>query len=136
MTLRTAIQALQDHAITAGAKDAPDDATESALAFPFSICYPASGRIVARPGASEKGLHTIILDLHVNRVDLPTDIQLALTWFEAFKALLIADPTLNGTVNVIEMNEETPISYAFGQMNYAGTTTVGWRFNITVKQFT
>ena len=134
MTLRAAIEKLQTHAKTAGANDAPVDPTETAVAWPFSVCYPASGKIIAETAGAEKDLHTLFLDLHVNRQDLPTDVYTVLSFLESFKPLLIADPTLGDTVDTIQMGDDVPISYEFGEMSYGSTKTVGLRFTIIVKQ--
>ena len=133
MALRDAIIALQAHAATAGANEYPDDPVEANVAWPFSVCYPATGRITAESSGIDKALHTLWMDVHVNRQDLPTDVQTMLSFMEAFLPLLVDDPTLGGAVQTILMGEEAPITYQFGEMEYAGVKTVGFRFTITVK---
>lgn len=131
-TLLQAFEKIQAHALTAGAKDAPTLATESTMAFPFSVVYPGSGTIGSESAGQERDLHNITLDVHVNRVDLPTDIGTAMEFFEEFKALMVADTMLGNTVSTIIY----PMQYQFGNMEYAGTKTIGFRFSIVVKQRT
>lgn len=134
MTVRDAIVRLQIHAKSAGALEAPTDPTESVIAFPFSACYLSRARIMGESAGAERDLVTVNLDLHINRIDLPTDVQKALSFYEAFKALLIADPTLSGTVDVVLMDESNPIDVTFGEMNWGAVKTVGLRWAITFKQ--
>jgi hypothetical protein len=131
-TLKEAFIKLQEHARASGALDAPTLATEGALAFPFSVVYPGSGNIWSESAGMEKDLHEIILDLHINKVDLPTDIDAALTFFETFKARIVEDSMLGNTVDTIVY----PVDYQFGGMKYAGTETIGYRFRVNVKQKT
>ena len=114
MTLAAAIAALQAHALTAGASEAPDLPTETNITWPFSVCYPGSGKIIGESAGMEKDLITAFL--------------------EAFKPLLIADPTLGGTVQTIVMDNAQPIRFEFGRMSYAGVETLGFRFSIILKQ--
>lgn len=134
ISLIPVIQKLQAHARTAGVKEAPDLPIESNVAFPFSICYPTIGTIEGLPGQGEKDLTTLNLDIHTNRLDLPTDILAIVTVFEALKPLLIADPTLGDTVNTMLLGSDQPIQWTFGQMKYANVDTVGFRISIRIKQ--
>lgn len=131
-TLKEVFVVLQQHAKTAGATDNPTLPTEGALSFPFSVVYPGTGTIISESDGIEKDLHQIILDVHINRVDLPTDIDSALTFFETFKALLVADTMLGMKADTIVY----PVDYEFGGMKYSETDTIGYRFRITVKQKT
>lgn len=134
MSLRNAIVRIQTHALSAGAREAPTDPTESNIAFPFAVCYPSRMRVQGESGGGERDLVTVHLDLHVNRQDLPTDVQQVLNFYEAFKPLLIADPTLSGTVDTILMDSSNPIDVTFGEMMYGTVKTVGLRWAITFKQ--
>jgi len=132
-TLREAISAIQAHAITAGAQEAPTDPTESNVKFPFSVCYPSTGTIGGEAQAQRRDLVNLFLDYHVARQLLPQDVQTALTFYEAFPDLLINDPTLGGNVSALNMGRDNGISFQFGQMEYAGIDTIGFRFTIPVK---
>lgn len=134
MALRDAILRVQVHAKSAGAQDAPDDPTEGAGVFPFSVCYPNAGTIEGEAVGARKDLIDLYLDYHLTRQNLPVDVQAALAFLEAFPSYLINDPTLNGTVDTILIGkDESKIRFVFGKMEYAGQETIGFRFTIPVK---
>lgn len=129
--MRNIIAKIQAHALTAGAKEAPTDPVESNVRFPFSACYPGTGRIMAGASETRKDIDSFVLALHVNRAHLPIDVKTAETFYDAFGALLVADPTLGGTVNTILLDEG--IGWEFGNMKWGGLETVGFKFTIPVK---
>lgn len=131
INISSAIARVQVHALAAGAKEAPTHPTETNVQWPFSVCYPGNGSIVQGPGGGRKDLAVIFLDVHFNRVNLPLDVQAAETFYDAFGALLIADPKLNGTVATIRFDEG--IEWEFGEMKWAKQETLGFRFKIPVK---
>ncbi|MCZ2078370.1 MAG: hypothetical protein LC130_25645 [Bryobacterales bacterium] len=130
-TLRAAITQLQVHALASGAQEAPVDPPEGNAGFPFSVCYPGSGTIKSETYNVRRDLASVVLDYHINRQNLPTDVEAVESFLEAFPDLLINDPTLGGAVDTIRFDEG--ISYQFGEMEYAGVPTVGLRFTIPVK---
>lgn len=132
-TVRQAIAALQAHAITAGAKEAPNDPPESNVAFPFAVCYMTTANIEVEAYAQRRDIVTLVLDYHWCRELLPLDIQAVMPFYESFPDLLINDPTLGGTVDTIRFGKDSSISVQFGGMEYAGQKTIGFRFSIPVK---
>ncbi len=136
MSLRDAVIAIQAHARTAGALEAPNDPTETNMAFPFSVTYLRTSRITGESSGMEKDLETLNVDVLFNRIDLPTDIMAVLAFYELFKPLLINDPTLGGTVDTIQMADDSPISVEMGEMKYANQDMIGLRWSITVKRKT
>lgn len=131
MAIRNVIIKLQAHAKTAGAKEAPTDPDETAFQFPFTACYPGSASIEQGPGGGRKDIVNFELSFHVNRVNLPIDIQQVESFYDAFPTLLVNDPTLGGTVNTIVFDEG--IKMEFGKMKWADTETIGMKFTIPVK---
>ena len=131
-TLRTAIIAIQAHAITAGAKEAPSDPPENNAGFPFSLCYPSDGTIMVESYGSRRDVLNLFLDYHVARQNLALNVQKALDFYERFPTLLINDLTLGGTVDTIVF-EEGKLKWVFGGMEYGGLATIGYRFTIPVK---
>jgi hypothetical protein len=131
MTLRAAITAIQAHAHTAGAYETPVDPPEGNAGFPFAVCYPNSGTIRSETKGARRELDSLVLDYHLSRQNLPTDVQTAEAFLEAFPDLLINDPTLGGSVETIRFDEG--VSYQFGSMTYAALDTIGFRFTIPVK---
>lgn len=113
-----------------GIRQAPELPPEQANAYPFLVCYPADGRWEGGPAGAKKGLHTLVLELHVQRVDLPRAVGAALAYAEAIPNALLADPTLRGTVSTFGA-----IQYQFGPLRYGDKDTLGFRFRITdIKQ--
>jgi hypothetical protein len=133
MSFTGAIQALQAHAMAlSGMKAAPDYPPEAANVFPFSVAYPAKGRLVGEAGWT-KALHTIFVEIHCNRSILPKAVEQATGYLTAYPARLLADPTLGGQVDTILMSDGQPVVYEFGRLEWGGVPTVGIRFQVTFK---
>lgn len=130
-TVLGAVQAIQDVAITVtGIKQAPDYPPEQINEFPFALCYPGSGSFGDGPAGSRLGLHTIILEIHTARGQLPYAVAAVIGYGDAVTAALLSDRTLARAVDCIN----GPITYTFGPLGWGGQDTIGWRFSIPVKQ--
>lgn len=128
-TLETSIREIQAVARSLpGVIQAQDLPTDSAIQFPFAVTYPREGTI-ERVSDFSRSLHTVYAEIHCGRTLLPDSIRLALPLVELFPAGIWADPTLNGSVSTV-----TSIRYTFGNMEWGGTKTIGYRFEITFKQ--
>lgn len=113
-----------------GIRQAPTTAPDKITQFPFAVAYPGGGSFDLRSSGWYKGLHTIILEVHIARKDLPRDIATAMPFIELIPAALDANPTLNGAVDTIV----SPITYQFQELGWEGDVlTLGFRFNIQVK---
>jgi hypothetical protein len=110
-------------------REAPDEPPETIAVFPFAVAYAERGRWDSISAAWAIAYHTIILEIHVSRKDLPRDIQKAMAYSESVSNALIGDITLNGTVDTI-----TTISYIFGPLGWNEAPSIGWRYEIGVKQ--
>lgn len=130
-TLQQAIDRLQElvGAID-GIREAPDEPPENIAVFPFAVAYASGGRWESVSSGWAIAYHTITLELHVSRRDLPRDVQKAMAYSESVIVALYNDPTLDGTVELI--NE--PIAYTFGPLGWGNTETLGFSFSIPVKQ--
>lgn len=126
MALQDVISEIQN---TAGAVDgiraAPDYIPESLNIFPFLVCYAGTGSFEISPTGVMKGLHSIILELHVARRDLSRDVKNAMQYSDSIPLALMHDPTIGGTVSTFGR-----ISYTFGGMQYGDQLTLGFRFTI------
>jgi len=132
VTIQTAIAHIQGLAEgLPGIRQAPDFPPEQMNVFPFAVCYPAAGEFQAGPMGLMKGLHNLVVEIHVARKDLPRDVETALPFGEALAAAVMDDPTLGGTVDTVRADEG--ISYTFGALAWGGQETVGWRLTIPVK---
>jgi hypothetical protein len=131
-TLQQAIAAIQaDIRALTGIVAAPDYAPEQVNAFPFCIVYPTSGDFVSDIPGSLVGLHTITIELHIARKDLPRDIAQAMVYVESIPNVLLktiatqGGDRFGGTISTFER-----ITYDFGPLDWGGTQTVGFRFRL------
>lgn len=122
--LQTAVGAID------GIKQAPGVPPEKLSQFPFAVAYPGTGRIVMQPTGWYQAFHTIVLELHLARKDLPRDIAAALPYVELIPAVINANRTLGGAVTTIDGD----ISYQFAQLDWVGDIqTIGFRFEFEVR---
>jgi len=115
-----------------GIRGAPVEPPESINQFPFAVAYLGGGTW-ASAGNWKRGLHTVVIELHINRADLPRDIRAALRYSENVPDILMSNPTLAGTVDHILTTPDTPLAYEFGAMEWGTVKTVGYRWRLTVK---
>jgi hypothetical protein len=133
MSLSDAIAELQRLIGTLpGIRHAPAEPPESMNQFPFAVAYPGSGTW-SHAGNWKRGLHTIILELHINRADLPGDVRTALRYSESVPDIIMSNPRLGGTVDHILTTPDTPLTYEFLGMTWGSVETVGYRWRLTVK---
>jgi hypothetical protein len=132
-TLQQAIDAIQaDLGALDGIRGAPDEAPESINVFPFVVCYPSSGEWRSDIPGAKIGLHTITVELHVARKDLPRDIQKAMAYSESIpNALLKAVATTAGDRFAGTIATFDRITYTFGPLGWGGMETFGFRFQIS-----
>lgn len=113
-----------------GIRGAPNEPPEKLNRFPFAVAFAGRGTWAGGSPAGEKrGLHTIIVELHVARKDLPRDVAAAMGYTESIPNTILNDPTLNGNVDAV--NE---IRYTFGPLGWGTAETLGFQFEIDVKQ--
>lgn len=130
-TLDTIIKAIQG---MAGAMDgmrpgtAPDYPPDQIAAYPFAITYASSGLWKWTAYQVITGLHDIICEIHIARIDLPRDVERAMPYGERFVKAVFDDPTLSAAFNSGAVMG--PISYTFGLLGYFGQSTIGWQFTI------
>lgn len=119
-----------------GIRSAPDSPPERAAAFPFVVVYPRSGSFepegaYTATDTAIRGLHTLVLQLHVARRDLPRAYEQALPYGELIKNTIFKQVNfrLSDTVDHVV----DAITYEFGGLTYAEVDTLGYSFSITVK---
>ena len=108
-----------------GIRAHPDYPPEQLNVFPFAVAYSGGGLWEFGPGGTRKGLHTIVLEIHVARKDLPRDTQAAMAFSDTVPNVLLANPTLGGNVSTFGQ-----IRYTFGPLGWGGEVTYGFRFFI------
>lgn len=130
-SLKGAIAALQTIVGgLSGIRNAPELAPEQLNEFPIAVAYPSKGEIFSQSGVWRKSLHTIALEIHTARKDLPTDISRTINYVELVGDALVTNPTLGGAVDSIVF----PLKYGYGELEWVGDViTLGYQFLITVK---
>ncbi len=90
-TLVDAIEAVQVlvEGVT-GIRAAPVYAPESLSVFPISVAFPGNSTWEIGPVGSGKSLQTIVVEIHLQRVDLPRDIQAAMAFSDAVPLAILA----------------------------------------------
>ncbi len=132
MSLADVIANLQSKALAmTGIKAAPDYPPEDMSTFPFAICYPRTGEVNFGGQKWANNLDTVYMDLHISRAILPKAVEKAIPYRDTFAKKLMDDPTLGGTAKHI-----TGFIVTFGELSYAGQTTIGWRFEISFMTHT
>lgn len=118
-TLDAALIQVQKYMVTLPKmRKAPDKPPEQINEFPFSVAHAFSGTFtVGDPAQAMKGLHTIVVAVHVARKDLPRDVAEAMPYCESVPNLLflkfINDNKWNFTVDSIGR-----IRYTFGPLGW------------------
>jgi hypothetical protein len=74
MALKDAIKDIVDELQTiTDLRRVPDAPPENNDQFPFAVVYPLTGVYTQGPAQLMKGLHSVNIELHVARKDLPRD---------------------------------------------------------------
>ena len=111
-----------------GIQSAPVTVPEAPGGFPFCCSYPRKGSLKTEGAGWAHSFHTIFTEIHVSRQLLSLSVMTAIGFLDPFFKILIADPTLAGTVSTIQ-----DIRYTFGKLEWAGIETIGIRFELDVK---
>ncbi len=131
MTLAATIDQVQTYMrALSGIRAAPDEIPERVNVFPFVITRPGTGTWEFGAAGDKKGLHNIVIELHVARKDLPRDIATALPYCESIPNLLmyklLNDNKWNGTVDTIGS-----IGYRFMVWDWSPELkTIGFEFTV------
>jgi hypothetical protein len=115
-----------------GIRKAPDSPPEKLGVYPYSVCYPRSGDTNLEYGMI-KGLHTIWLEIHIARKDMPRDTDRAMEYIKkVYSAIWEEYADSNSQFRDVLGGEGAidNISYTFGVLNWLGIDTVGVRFFI------
>lgn len=106
-----------------GVRMAPNYPPDQASVFPFAVVMARAGTFAPGVAGESKALHDIVVQLHVARKDLPVDVQAAMGFSDSVPLAIMDEPTWSGTISMYQR-----ISYEFGEMEYGGVQTVGWRW--------
>jgi len=138
VTLQDAINEITADLVAAltTVRSAPADPPEQVAAYPFLTVHPGTGTWEEGPAGMKKGLHSIVVELHVARTPgLARAVSEALGFAESVPNTIFkgrdAD-RFNGTIDTFDR-----ITYTFGPLKWDIVDTFGWIFKIEgVKQQT
>ncbi len=128
-TITTAIQTIAG--ALSGIRNAPSNPPDQVGAFPFAVTYPERGAFTAGSltKALTAGQHVIVTEIHVARKDLPRAVAGAIGYADLFHTALQADPTLGGSVLIIDS-----LTWEFGPLVWGAVETIGYRLRLTVTE--
>ncbi|MHC4646876.1 MAG: hypothetical protein ACYTBJ_15365 [Planctomycetota bacterium] len=127
--LKDAVAEIVDELQTiSGIRRVPDDPPENNDQFPFAVVYPLTGLYTQGPAVLMKGLHSVNIELHVSRKDLPRDFKLIMDLIDEIPYELMKLLNDGGYTNLSTIGE---IEYTFGPLSWAGVDTLGVTYTIT-----
>lgn len=119
-----------------GLRGAPSEPPEKITVFPFALCYPLEGEYNLHSYANTVFLHTIVIEVHMARKDLPRDVAAIIPYGDLVAGVFLAPansslPDAAGNPTVSEV--VSPLRYRFGPLGYVNVPTLGYRFELDVK---
>ena len=136
VTLQAAIDEIRADLVAAltTVRAAPEDPPEQVNVFPFMTVHAGTGAWEEGPAGTKKGLHSVVVELHVARTaGLARAVSEALGFAESVPNTIFKGRNadrFNGTIDTFDR-----ITYTFGPLSWAGVDTFGWVFRIEgVKQ--
>jgi len=110
-----------------GIRQAPDEPPEGLNFFPFAVAYVEAGEWIIGPPELMTGLHTVVIELHVARKDLPRDVEAAMRYAKAIPNAIL-DAHRKAEFTAFQTFER--MTYEFAALGWGGTETLGFRFRI------
>lgn len=92
-------------------KSAPDYPTDNIEPFPCSICYIGGGQFMATNATIHHNFPMLNIEFHFSRVNLKQTYQQINAVALEFPKRIVADPTLDATVDTVIMTRDQPITY-------------------------
>jgi len=106
----------------------PDEPPENNEQFPFAVVYPLTGTYEQMMTQLMKGLHSINIELHIARKDLPRDYRQVVNLIDQIPNKLMKTHSDGGFSNLATFGI---IEYTFGPLSWAGVDTLGVTYTIT-----
>ena len=82
-SLEECVDAIQGAAAVSGVKYAPTKPPEYPNDYPFVVTYPTTMRHMQGPAGAITYLYDIVVELHIDRGDLPNDVDMAYPYAES-----------------------------------------------------
>lgn len=125
----TALAALESE--IAGVKKAYDETPDSLASFPCFVNYPLRGTLTNMASYGKLNLHTIVAELHEDRMPLPTAEAKLRPFINRFQEKMAANLTISGTVAAVN---EIRYEYRTFLGRTASEDHLGIRFELDVKE--
>lgn len=127
VTLQNVVDSVRDklRTITPTIRSVPDGPIENPSVFPFGTAFMRRVNYTQFSQSLRHGTHTIAVQVHVARKDLPRDIEKSVPYGEAVPIAIYNDLTLNHVISTV-----TEIRGAFRAMEWGDQETLGWDFEI------
>jgi len=127
--LKNAVAEIIDELQTmSGIRRVPDEPPENNEQFPFAVVYPLTGLFTQGPAVLMKSLHSINIELHVARKDLPRDYTQVMDLIDEIPYQLMKLRKDGGLSQIATFGE---INYTFGPLSWAMVDTLGVTYTIT-----
>jgi hypothetical protein len=128
MALKDAIKDIVDELQTiTDLRRVPDAPPENNDQFPFAVVYPLTGVYTQGPAQLMKGLHSVNIELHVARKDLPRDYAQIMNVIDTIPWELMKLLNDGGYSNLATIGQ---IDYFFGPLSWSGVETLGVTYTI------
>ena len=128
MALKDAVAEIIDELQTiSGIRRVPDEPPENNDQFPFAVVYPLTGLYTQGPAQLMKGLHSVNIELHVARKDLPRDYATVMDLIDTIPWELMKLLNDGGYSNLATIGQ---IEYTFGPLEWSGVQTLGVTYTI------
>jgi hypothetical protein len=106
----------------------PDEPPENNDQFPFAVVYPLTGTYEQEMTQFMKGLHSVNIELHVARKDLPRDYRQVMKLIDQIPNKLMKKHSDGELTNLSTFGV---VEYTFGPLSWAGVDTLGVTYSIT-----
>lgn len=116
-----------------GIRRVPDEPPEDNKAFPFAVVYPSTGLYEQIMTLEMRALHSINIELHIARQDLPRDYDKVMALIDVIPYELMKK-LKDG--NFTALDTFGTINYLFGPLSWGGVDTLGVTYtmkNVKVK---
>lgn len=110
-----------------GVRAAPNEPPDQLTAFPFVVCYVDTGVFRVNTPEDLRGLHNLIIEIHVAYQSLPVAYAQAIRFIEAVPRKLMEGLRDNRLPSLDTFGE---ISYTFRALAWGGVATLGCQFVI------
>lgn len=127
ITLQDVVDAVRNklRTVDPAIRSVPDGPIENVSVFPFGTAFIRRVNYKQFSQTLRHGTHTIAVQVHVARKDLPRDIEKSMPYGEAVPIAIYNDLTLDQKIATV-----TEIRGAFRAMEWGDAETLGWDIEI------